>query len=55
MVTFINVNIIFTMAKQTVVAKKIIKNVSRPGVHAKSKASKIKTSKLYKKKYRGQG
>ena len=29
--------------------------VSRPGVHAKTKTSASKTSKLYKKKYRGQG
>ena len=29
--------------------------VSRPGVHAKTKTSKLKTSKLYKKSYRGQG
>lgn len=29
--------------------------VSRPGVHAKTKTSKSKRSKLYKKKYRGQG
>ena len=27
----------------------------RPGVHAKSKSSKLKSSKLYKKTYRGQG
>jgi hypothetical protein len=27
----------------------------RPGVHAKSKTSKIKGSKNYKKSYRGQG
>jgi len=27
----------------------------RPGVHAKSKSSKIKSSKNYVKKYRGQG
>jgi hypothetical protein len=27
----------------------------RPGVHSKSKTSKLKTSKLYKKRYRGQG
>jgi len=27
----------------------------RPGVHAKSKTSKLKTSKNYKKRYRGQG
>lgn len=29
--------------------------VSRPGIHSKTKTSKIKTSKLYKKKYKGQG
>jgi hypothetical protein len=29
--------------------------VSRPGVHAKSKTSNLKTSKNYKKLYRGQG
>lgn len=27
----------------------------RPGVHAKSKTSKIKSSKNYQKRYRGQG
>ena len=27
----------------------------RKGVHAKSKTSSLKSSKLYKKKYRGQG
>ena len=31
------------------------KKVRRPGVHAKSKTSKLKTSKNYAKKYRGQG
>jgi hypothetical protein len=30
-------------------------NVSRPGVHSKSKTSKLKSSKNYKKMYRGQG
>ena len=29
--------------------------VSRPGVHAKTKTSKIKSSKNYKKAYGGQG
>jgi hypothetical protein len=29
--------------------------VSRPGVHAKSKTSKLKTSRNYKKLSRGQG
>lgn len=28
---------------------------SRPGVHAKSKTSKLKSSKNYKKRYKGQG
>jgi hypothetical protein len=30
-------------------------NVNRPGVHAKTKTSNHKTSKHYKKAYRGQG
>jgi hypothetical protein len=29
--------------------------VSRPGVHAKCKTSKLKSSKNYKKSYKGQG
>jgi len=29
--------------------------VSHPGVHSKTKTSSLKTSKLYKKAYRGQG
>jgi hypothetical protein len=29
--------------------------IKRPGVHAKSKTSKLKTSKNYVKKYRAQG
>jgi len=29
--------------------------VSRPGVHAKTKTSKLRSSKNYKKSYRGQG
>jgi hypothetical protein len=36
----------------TTVAKR---KVSRPGIHAKTKHSKLKSSKLYKKSYRGQG
>ena len=31
------------------------KHVSRPGVHAKTKTSSSKTSKNYKKSYKGQG
>lgn len=44
------------MAKKTesvkTVAKKFIK---RPGVHAKTKTSGLKSSKNYRKLYRGQG
>lgn len=29
--------------------------VSRPGIHSKTKTSKTKTSKNYKKTYKGQG
>jgi hypothetical protein len=44
------------MAKQTNTSEKKVKiKVSRPGVHAKTKTSKIKTSKNYKKLYKGQG
>lgn len=44
------------MAKQTnVLVKKSKVKVSRPGIHAKTKSSKIKSSKLYIKKNRGQG
>jgi hypothetical protein len=31
------------------------KKISRPGVHAKSKTSKLKSSKNYKKLYKRQG
>ena len=41
--------------KQTPFDMYIKKNVSRPGVHGKTKSSKHKSSKLYKKAYRGQG
>jgi hypothetical protein len=44
------------MAKQTNTVEKVAKpKVSRPGVHAKSKTSSLKSSKNYKKLYRGQG
>ena len=32
-----------------------VPKVKRPGVHAKSKTSKLKSSKSYKKLYKGQG
>lgn len=38
----------------TVKAHKSVK-VSRPGVHAKTKTSKLKKSKNYRKAYRAQG
>ena len=44
------------MAKQNNTSvKEITVNVSRPGVHAKSGTSKLKSSKKYKKLYKGQG
>lgn len=44
------------MAKATNAVERRIKiKISRPGVHAKTKTSKLKSSKNYKKLYRGQG
>ena len=43
------------MAKQTVVSTRIETNISRPNIHSKTKSSKLKSSKNYQKKYRGQG
>lgn len=44
------------MAKQTTSSiVRTEKKISRPGVHAKTKTSKDKNSKNYKKLYRGQG
>jgi hypothetical protein len=40
---------------QTVSSFQEKSQVSRPGVHSKTKTSILKTSKLYKKAYRGQG
>ncbi len=37
------------------VAKLVKTKVSRPGIHAKTKTSKLTSSKNYKKLYRGQG
>jgi len=45
------------MAKATSASTKtyVTPKVSRPGVHAKSKSSKLKSSKNYKKAYGKQG
>jgi len=43
------------MARQTVTLKQNKPKITRPGVHAKTKTSKNKKSKNYKKLYRGQG
>lgn len=44
------------MAKQSSVVVKVEKNkVSRPGIHARSKTSSLKSSKNYKKTNKGQG
>jgi hypothetical protein len=55
LVDIINTNYIFIMAKQTVAVKRVVKNIARPGIHAKAKTSNLKTSKNYKKLSRGQG
>ncbi len=41
--------------KQTVVLWLDKPHKKRPGVHAKTKNSKLKSSKNYRKKYKGQG
>ena len=44
------------MAKATNTSEKKVKiKISRPGVHAKKKTSKLKSSKNYKKRYNAQG
>jgi len=44
------------MAKATNTAEKLVTpNIKRPGVHSKSQTSSLKSSKNYKKLYRGQG
>jgi hypothetical protein len=43
------------MAKQVANYAPSKSKVSRPGVHSKTKSSKNKKSKNYKKSYRGQG
>jgi hypothetical protein len=44
------------MAKITNTVQKVeTPKVNRPGVHAKSQSSSLKSSKNYKKLYRGQG
>jgi len=43
------------MAKQIAIQKITSRKVNRKGVHAKTKTSSSPTSRLYKKKYRGQG
>jgi hypothetical protein len=44
------------MTKQNYSTEKLKKvKVKRPGIHSKSKFSKIKSSKNYNKKYIGQG
>ena len=45
------------MAKKqtTTVNPTVVAKIKRKGVHAKKKSSQLKTSKLYKKLYNGQG
>ena len=42
-------------AKGSSVAERVTKKISRPGIHAKTRMSKSKASRNYKKAYRGQG
>lgn len=42
-------------SKQSSIGKRETPKRSRPGVHSKKKNSSHKSSKNYKKKYRGQG
>jgi hypothetical protein len=42
-------------AKQTNNSLREKSKVSRPGVHAKARSSRLKSSKNYKKIYKGQG
>lgn len=43
------------MAKRVIISKLFTPKKKRKGIHSKSKSSKLKSSKNYKKKYRGQG
>ena len=43
------------MAKITALGKLETPKKDRPGVHSKTKTSSLKSSRNYKKKYRGQG
>ena len=43
------------MARQTISLYREKNKKKRPGVHSKSKTSKLKSSKNYKKKYNRQG
>jgi len=44
------------MKKQNNTSATLIKNkIKRPGIHSKNKSSVLKSSKNYKKLYRGQG
>lgn len=43
------------MAKQIQGVKAIVSDINRPGIHSKTKVSSLKSSKLYKKQYKGQG
>jgi len=43
------------MAKSQTTHTKVLREVSRPGVHAKTKTSRRKQSKNYRKPYGGQG
>lgn len=41
--------------KDSATRVRVSSSVERPGIHAKTKTSKLKSSKNYKKMYKGQG
>ena len=41
--------------KSSVAVKSLKKTIKRPNIHSKTKTSKLKASKNYKKLYKGQG
>ena len=43
------------MAKSQTTHTKVLREVSRPGVHAKTRTSRKKGARNYRKAYRGQG
>lgn len=43
------------MAKATTTPRHVVSEITRPGVHSKTKTSRSKNADKYRKRYRGQG